>query len=42
MTFNPGADYVIEIGDTLFAMGRPEQVAELREKYLDGTGAGGA
>ncbi len=42
MTFNPGADYIIEAGDTLFAMGRPEQVAALRKNYLDGAQTGGA
>ena len=36
MTFNPGADHIIQIGDTLYAMGRPEQIASLREYLQSG------
>jgi len=36
MHFNPGADFVIRPGDTIFTMGRPEQIAMVREKHLDG------
>ncbi|HBK80498.1 MAG TPA: potassium channel protein [Nitrospinae bacterium] len=34
ITFNPGADYIVELGDTLYAMGRPEQIASLRDQFL--------
>lgn len=34
ITFNPSADYIIELGDTLYAMGRPEQIASLRDQFL--------
>ncbi|MEE9241380.1 MAG: NAD-binding protein [bacterium] len=32
MTFNPGADYIIREGDTLYAMGRPDQISSLRTR----------
>jgi K+/H+ antiporter YhaU regulatory subunit KhtT len=32
MTFNPGADYIIRAGDTLYAMGRPDQISSLRKR----------
>ncbi len=32
MTFNPGADYIIGVGDTLYAMGRPNQISSLRNR----------
>jgi voltage-gated potassium channel len=34
ITFNPGANYIIELGDTFYAMGRPEQIASLRDQFL--------
>jgi voltage-gated potassium channel len=40
MTFNPGADYTIADGDILYAMGRPEQITDLREHFLNGPAAG--
>lgn len=37
MTFNPGANYIIQAGDVLYAMGRPEQIASLREYLQNGS-----
>jgi len=34
MKFNPGADFVIQAGDRLYALGEPEQVSALRERVL--------
>ena len=35
MTFNPGADYIIGVGDTLYAMGRPNQISSLRSRLQE-------
>ncbi|MDA1000951.1 MAG: NAD-binding protein [bacterium] len=37
MIFNPGANFIIQSGDTLFAMGRPEQIESLKKNYLQET-----
>lgn len=37
MIFNPGANFTIQSRDTLYTMGRPEQIESLRKRYMQET-----